>query len=82
MASAHRYLEAIEEISFVNGVNWDDNSKLTIISRFLEEEVISFKRFEDFCERQATEELAECTSTEEGEDDEEDEDEADEEENG
>lgn len=59
MARADKFLEAIEEISVANGTNWNDDYKLTLMARFLEDEGVSFKRFEDFMERQATEEAGE-----------------------
>lgn len=53
----NRYDETLEEVSIANGCHWNDDNKIRLFARFLQAEadVLTFQRFEDFLERQATE---------------------------
>ena len=53
----NRFDEAMEEVSIVHGLDWNDESKVALFARFLDESCASFQAWEDFLERQAAEEI-------------------------
>lgn len=55
----NKFDEAIEEVSTVHDLNWNEDSKVRLFARFLGEEAdpLTFQRFEKFLETQADEEL-------------------------
>lgn len=50
--------EAMEEVSIANGTNWNNDSKIRLLARFLAQEAdpLLFERFEKFLELQVLEE--------------------------
>lgn len=57
----NRFDQVLNEVSICTGVCWNDESKICLFARFLQEErdPYLFDRWEEFLEREATEENSE-----------------------
>lgn len=49
--------QTLDEVSTVHGLDWDDDSKVRILARFLQHAGVGRADFEQFVEQQADEEL-------------------------
>jgi hypothetical protein len=54
--TTNEFDEAMEEVSIVHGCDWNDESKVAIMARFMKEQGVDFGAWEKFLEQQAEEE--------------------------
>jgi hypothetical protein len=67
----NKFDEALEEVSVCYGLNWNDDSKIRLLVRFLEEQgdPLLFQQFEKFLEVAAEEEMLDEDEADEFDDD-------------